>query len=134
MIIFVTFRTILSKPSTMNQNTIIGNNIKQLREKMDLSQAVFAEYLGTTREEVSYYENGRRTMPSALIAKAAALFCVDEYDLFEQDPEFQTLNIALAFRADQILPEDLPFIANFQKIVRNYINMKNKLANEQPGY
>jgi transcriptional regulator with XRE-family HTH domain len=114
----------------MNQNIIIGKNIRQLREKMDISQAVFANFLGTTREEISYYENGHRTMPSTLISKAAALFCVDEYDLFEQDPEFQTLNIALAFRADQILPGDLPFIANFQKIVRNYINMKQKLSNE----
>lgn len=114
----------------MDQNKIIGNNIKQLREKLELSQAAFAGYLGISREEVSYYENGHRPMPSALIAKAAELFCVDEYDLFEQNPEFQTMNIALAFRADQILPEDLPNIAAFQKIVRNYINMKQKLANE----
>ena len=130
MIIFVTFKIILSKQNAMNQNIVIGNNIKQLREKMDISQVVFANYLGITREEVSYYENGHRSMPSTLIAKAAALFCVDEYDLFEQDPEFQTLNIALAFRADQILPEDLQNIAGFQKIVRNYINMKKKVANE----
>lgn len=114
----------------MNQNIIIGKNIKLLREKMELSQSVFANYLGITRVEVSYYENGHRSMPSAMISKAAALFNVDEYDLFEEDPESQTVNLALAFRADQIVPEDLPHIANFQKIVRNYINMKKKLENE----
>ncbi len=110
----------------MNQMIIIGKNIQLLRKKMDLSQDVFAKYLGITREEVSYYENGRRLMPSALISKAAALLNVDEYDLFEEDPEFQTVNLALAFRADQIVQDDLPIIANFQKIVRNYINMKKK--------
>lgn len=114
----------------MNQNIIIGNNIRQLRERMKLSQSQFAEYLGVTREEVSYYENGHRAIPSKLISKAAALFCVDEYDLFEQDPEVQTLNIALAFRADNVASEDLPQIANFQKIVRNYIHMKMKLSHD----
>ena len=114
----------------MNQDIIIGKNIRLLRDKMNLSQANFASYLGVTREEVSYYENGRRTMPSKLISKAAELFCVDEYDLFEQDPEKQAINIALAFRADNISGADLPLIANFQKIVRNYINMKKKVAHE----
>jgi transcriptional regulator with XRE-family HTH domain len=114
----------------MNQDLIIGKNIKLLRDKMNLSQEIFAGYLGVTREEVSYYENGRRTMPSRLISKAAELFCVDENDLFEQDPEKQAVNIALAFRADNISSNDLPLIANFQKIVRNYINMKKKLSHE----
>ena len=114
----------------MNQDKVIGNNIRQFREGLNLSQSQFAEYLGVTREEVSYYENGHRTIPSKLISKAATLFCVDEYDLFEQDPALQTLNTALAFRADNVTPEDLSLIANFQKIVRNYINMKKKLNYE----
>ena len=73
----------------MNQDKVIGNNIRQFREGLNLSQSQFAEYLGVTREEVSYYENGHRTIPSKLISKAATLFCVDEYDLFEQDPALQ---------------------------------------------
>ena len=114
----------------MDQNQIIGNNIKHFRERMNLSQAQLAQYLGVTREEISYYETGKRSLPSKYLSNAATLFCVDEYDLFEKDPEKHAINVALAFRADAVAPEDLPLIASFQKIVRNYINMKKKLNYE----
>jgi transcriptional regulator with XRE-family HTH domain len=114
----------------MNQNQIIGSNIRHFRERMNLSQSQLAQFLSVTREEVSYYETGKRIMPSKLLSKTASLFCVDEYDLFEKDPEMQSINVALAFRADSVSPEDLPHIADFQKIVKNYISMAKKLNNE----
>jgi transcriptional regulator with XRE-family HTH domain len=114
----------------MDQNQIIGSNIRHFRERMSLSQAQLALYLGVTREEVSYFETGKRTIPTKHLSNVASLFCVDEYDLYEKDPEMHAINVALAFRADTVSPEDLPLIANFQKIVLNYINMKKKLSNE----
>jgi transcriptional regulator with XRE-family HTH domain len=114
----------------MDQNQIIGSNIRHFRERMNLSQAQLAQYLGVTREEVSYYETGKRTIPSKHLSNVATLFCTDEYDLFEKDPQIHAINVALAFRADTVSPEDLPLIANFQRIVRNYINMNKKLNNE----
>jgi len=114
----------------MDQNQIIGSNIRHFRERMNLSQSQLAQYLGVTREEISYYETGKRSLPSKHLSKAANLFCIDEYDLFENDPEMHAINVALAFRTDNVSPEDLPLIANFQKIVRNYINMTKKLNDE----
>ncbi len=113
----------------MTQNQTIGQNIKLFREKRGLKQEDLSRYLSVTREEISYYENGRRTIPSALLSKLAALFNVDEYDLYETNPESRTLNLALTFRANQLLPGDLVHIANFQTIVRNYIKMKKLLDN-----
>jgi len=114
----------------MNQNQIIGSNIRHFRERMNLSQAQLAQYLDVTREEVSYYETGKRTIPSKHLSNVATLFCIDEYDLFEKDPQIHAINVALAFRTDTVSPEDLRLIANFQRIVRNYIHMNKKLNNE----
>lgn len=113
----------------METNIIVGRNIKAIREKMGYTQGVFADYLGITREEVSYYENGNRTVPSKIITKIAELFAIDEYDLFEEDNVVAKINLALAFRADNLIGEDLKTIANFKNIAMNYLKMSKVLRN-----
>ncbi|MFC4871744.1 helix-turn-helix transcriptional regulator [Negadavirga shengliensis] len=114
----------------MEQDQIIGKNLQVLRQKMALTQEQVADYLQINREEVSYYENGKRSMPSSLLSKIANLFGVDEYDLFEEDMGMARVNLALAFRADTLDPEDLEQIAGFKKIVMNYLRMKTVIENE----
>lgn len=114
----------------MNQDQTIGKNLKALREKMELTQGQTAEFLSINREEISYYENGKRSMPSNLLSKLANLYGVDEYDFFEDDMDLATVNLALAFRAKSLKVADLEQIAKFKKIVRNYLRMKSLLENE----
>lgn len=114
----------------MSSNEIIGQNIKLFRERFDITQDVFAGYLGVTREEVSYFENGRRNISTEIIEKAAKLFGIDEYDLYEENPENQQASVALAFRADYLETEDLKQIADFRKIILNYIKMKKASCDE----
>lgn len=113
-----------------NSNPIIGQNIRLLREQMRLSQEALAQYLEIAREMVSYYENGTRAVPTTQLSKLADLFCIEEYDFYEEDPAKRKLNIAFAFRADALHPNDLNGIAQFKKIVRNYVNMKAQLGHE----
>ena len=113
----------------METNIIVGRNIRAIRDKMGYTQEVFADYLGITREEVSYYENGNRTVPSKIITKIAELFAIDEYDLFEEDNAVSKINLALAFRADNLIGEDLKTIANFKSIAMNYLKMSKTLRN-----
>lgn len=110
---------------------VIGNNIRRLREKLGLTQHMLANYLDITREEMSYYETGKRNIPSRLVSKAAELFSVDEYDLYEEDGGIVQTNIAFAFRADGICIEDLKEIASFKKIAMNYLKMQTVLANNE---
>lgn len=110
-------------------NLIIGINIKALRERMGLTQEALANYLDTNRECISYYENGQRTIPTSQLSKMADLFCVDEYDFYEEDLLHRGVNVAFAFRADELKAQDLQSIGEFKKIVRNYISMKNVMAN-----
>jgi len=114
----------------MNQEQIIGKNLQALRQKLGFTQDQVAEYLQINREEVSYYENGKRSAPSKVLSQMANLYGVDEFDFFEENIDKANLNLALAFRADSIKPKDLVQIARFKKIVKNYLNMKNLLENE----
>jgi transcriptional regulator with XRE-family HTH domain len=116
--------------NTSNQpNNTVGQNIKLFRDKLGLTQDALAQYLQTTREQISYYETGARSITTAHLNSLANLFCVNEYDFYEDDAEKRSVNISFAFRADELKPEDLQSIAQFKKIVRNYLNMKQALAN-----
>lgn len=108
-------------------NPTVSRNLARFRERLGLTQTALADYLGIRREEVSYYENGRRAVPSAVLSKAAALFCIHEYDFYEEEEAAQDVNIAFAFRAGCLSEMDLPSIADFKKIVRNYLDMNKAL-------
>lgn len=102
----------------------IGNNIKLYRKRMGIRQEELAEYLGVKREMISYYENGTRTVPLENMNKLADLFWIDLSDLMEENPDLQKANVAFAFRANEIKPEDMRVIAEFGKIVKNYIKLR----------
>ncbi|WP_234111104.1 MULTISPECIES: helix-turn-helix domain-containing protein [Chryseobacterium] len=109
---------------------IIGKNIKALRETLGYTQQAVADYLGINRVELSYYEGGTRTIPSEKLTKLAALYSVDEYDLYEENEMLLKTNLAFAFRAENLTNEDLTSIASFKKIATNYLKMQKALANE----
>jgi len=117
----------------MDPNTTIGANFRRFRERMGLTQDAMAQYLNISREEVSYYENGKRPLPTSLISEAAKLFGIDPHVLLEENPEIAAANTALAFRAENLSADDLRQIADFRKIVLNYLQMKKALADESPG-
>lgn len=114
----------------MDQNQIIGKNLQALRKKMGFTQDQVAEYLAVIREEISYFENGNRSIPSHLMSKLAYLYGVDAYDLYEENLDLANVNLALAFRAESLKPADLIQIAQFKKIVMNYLRMKTLITNE----
>ncbi len=116
--------------ATINPNIIIGQNIKTLRDKIGLTQDALAQYLGTSREQVGYYEIGHRAVPSTQLSKLANLFCMNEFDFYEENMQNRSINIAFAFRADDLQPQDLQSIAQFKKIVHNYMSMKKAGGDE----
>lgn len=113
----------------MDTNETLSRNIKNLRVKFAFTQAFVAEYLGITAAAVNQYENDARTIPEKVIEKLALLYNIEEFDLYEEDPEKQSVLTSFAFRADEITAEDMQTIARFKKIITNYINMSSALAN-----
>ena len=114
----------------METNNIISKNIKELRVKFAYNQDFIAEYLGITPAAVSQYENDARTIPESVIEKLALLYNIDAYDLYEENIEKQPLISTFAFRADELNAYDMQTVSKFKKIIYNYINMSNALANE----
>lgn len=54
--------------------------IKDLREDMDLSQADVAKILNCSQAAYSYYENGKRDVPTAVLIALASLYhCSIDY-------------------------------------------------------
>jgi transcriptional regulator with XRE-family HTH domain len=113
----------------MGDNNLISHNIKNLRVKFGYSQTFIAEYLKLTPAAVNQYENDARTVPETVIEALAILYNVDEYDLYEKDPEKQDMLTSFAFRADELSAEDLATVSKFKKIINNYLNMSEALNN-----
>jgi len=59
---------------------MIYPRIKNLREDLDLSQADVASILHCTQAAYSYYENGKRDVPTSVLIALASLYnCSTDY-------------------------------------------------------
>ncbi|MFH0841461.1 MAG: helix-turn-helix transcriptional regulator [Bacteroidota bacterium] len=113
----------------MDTNSIISKNIRDLRVKYGYTQAFIAEYLNLTSAAVNQYENDARTIPTSVVEKLALLFDVEEYDLFEENPEKRQLISSFAFRAGELSAQDMQSVSKFKKVILNYLNMSSARAN-----
>ena len=113
----------------MDTNSMISKNIKDLRVKFGYTQTFIAEYLNLTPAAVNQYENDARTIPTSVLEKLAILYDVDEYDLFEENPEKRQLISSFAFRAGELSAKDMQSVSKFKKVILNYLNMSSALAN-----
>ena len=58
----------------MREELIIYQHIRDLREDSDLSQADIAKVLNCTQAAYSYYEIGKRDIPSQVLIKLARYY------------------------------------------------------------
>ncbi len=109
-------------------NTIIGKNLKQLREFNKFSQEQVSDFLGIKRSTCSNDESGDREAPLEVLEKISHSYGCDLYVLFdENEASFQDL-LVCTFRVDDLSNSDLNEIANFKDIVKSYLKM-NRLQN-----
>ena len=108
----------------MSRFETIGKNLAILREKRGLTQDDVAKYLGVSRPMVSYYETAEREIPLLHLENLADLYSVEVADLMEDAPDANQVTVAFAFRTDGLQSEDLKSIAEFQKVVKNYLKMQ----------
>lgn len=113
----------------MKKHNIIGNNVKSFRERRGIRQEDLANLLGIKREIVSYYETGARDIPIDNLNKIADLFGIDLSTLLEEDVNIREVDVAFAFRTTDFCAEDMKVVAEFGKIVKNYIKINNLYEN-----
>lgn len=111
----------------MESNVIVGANVKIYREKLHYTQENLANFLGVQREIISYYEHGHREIDLDKLEKLANLFNIELEDLLEENVSASCLDIAIAFRSEELVESDLATISEFQKIVRNFLKMQKIL-------
>ena len=102
---------------------MVGQVLKAFREKNHFSQEAVASFLGIKRELISYYENDSREPSLEVLEKLADLYGAELADFFETDKNHVTTNVAFAFRATELSEGDMKGLAEFRKVVRNYLKL-----------
>lgn len=103
----------------------IGKNIQLFRKKLGFNQQQLGDLIGVPRELISYYENGNREVSLLHLEKIASCLNVDMEVLLSDEAETVKSDLAFAFRANELSPEDVKSIGIFKEIVHNFNKMKN---------
>ena len=106
-------------------NILIGQKVKELREKAGLNQTQIAQFLGIDQSTISKCEKGERQFQMDHLERLGSLFGLSLADLMNEESQNNALRIA--FRADGIQVEDLAAIADIHKIALNLNQMRTLL-------
>jgi len=111
-------------------NSIIGHNLKVLREANRFTQEKVADYLGIGRSAYANYEAGEREAPIEVLESACKLFGCELNLLFSENECALHGMLVSAFRAEDLSKQDMREIAAFKTVVMNYIKMQRLQNNE----
>jgi transcriptional regulator with XRE-family HTH domain len=110
----------------MEEKLRLANNFRILREHLGYTQQEIATYLHISQPAYLKYENGSSEISMDNLEKLSQLYNISEYDIMESNVRQMQVCAAFAFRKNgEIL--NLEQIAQFQKIVTNYIEMSDEL-------
>ena len=109
-------------------NTIVGSNLKCLREANRFSQEQVSTFFGINRSTYSNYESGDREAPLNVLEKASNLFGCDLYMLFEESESIVNDMLVCAFRIDNLTDSDMSEVARFKNIVKSYLKMDQLIS------
>ena len=107
----------------MDTKQIIGKNIKEYRESFGYSQDHIGATLGVDRSIISRYESGERDVTLVHLHALSDIFGIEIEDLLEPHSVHKEANLAFAFRSDGLEEGDVKSIAEFQKVVKNYLKI-----------
>ncbi|MDO4501434.1 MAG: helix-turn-helix transcriptional regulator [Erysipelotrichaceae bacterium] len=107
------------------KNTVLGDNLKRLRENMKLNQNNLAEFLGVDQSLISKLEKGERSISADMLEKLSSLFGVSISEM--ENPEMKQGNLSFAFRASELNLEDLKAISDINRIALNLDFMEELL-------
>lgn len=100
--------------------TIVAKNLKILRGKAGYSQKEVADFLGIERGAYANFEtDSSRLMSIDKLERICELYGISLKSLFNEN--LQTDEFVCAFRISSLNQNDIAVIANFKKVVRNYL-------------
>ena len=102
----------------------IGENIKNLRENMHLTQSNLAHFLEVDQSLISKIEKGEREISTDMLEKISCLFGVT-IDSIEND-NVEASKLSFALRAKDLNEKDMETICAINRIALN-VNFMNKM-------
>lgn len=93
----------------------LGNRLRSLRESIGISQAKFADVIGSTQSSINRYENGQATPAVELLRKYADYFDVSMDYIFARCDEPQ----GKLYQAKPPVGKDNPELAQFVEMCFN---------------
>lgn len=99
----------------------LGNNIKTIREKENITQSEVASFLGVDQSMISKYEQGERVISADSLEKLATLFCCPIKDLLSMQSIVPKGKVA--FRTDDLTFDDNCILAEVNAIILNQLEM-----------
>ena len=66
--------------------------------------------------------------------KLADLYGCDAYSLYEEDADVMESMLATAFRVNDLSPEDMKQVADFKRVVKNYLKMEVLLEKRKDSF
>lgn len=88
----------------------IGNKVKEIRNKFNLSQERFGKKIGVSGKTVSAYETGRAVPPERIINAISQIFC---YPIVYMDKSERT-------KLRDQLSSMRSFLESFEKVISEY--------------
>lgn len=105
----------------MKTATGLGEKVKALREKVGLTQAHIAAFIGVDQSLISKIEKGERAMSADMMEKLSSLFC---YPLRPDASETSgQVSYRFAFRTAGLEVQDLLALAAVNRIALNQLQM-----------
>ncbi len=98
-------------------NTIIGENIRSLRENAGFTQSNLAKFLGVDQSLISKVEKGERTLSTVMIERLACLFGVTVEQM--ETIDVAKSNLSYAFRGSEFDITMMETITAINKIALN---------------
>lgn len=102
----------------------IGKKLREARDKCALTQAQVAKYLGINRNELSYFETGKREISITLLDKLANIYGYSS-KYFLDDSIIEEPEIQIAFRAEEISDDDLETISWAKTFLKNLYELSD---------
>lgn len=100
----------------------MNENLKLLRERCRYTEDDICQFLSLPASEYAAVEKGDKEISMEALEKLSDLYNVDEFDIIAEKPEHLRANAVLAFKKQGDI-KDLNEIAQFHRIVKNYVMM-----------
>lgn len=101
----------------------VGRRLREVRERLALTQDTVARHLGVTRQVVSDIEQGKRPLALAELDKLADLFGCSPGDFLRGEPDGAMAGI---FRARGLCEEDTARLAWLHGFLRDYGEIRSR--------